>query len=108
MNDSLLPSAVTLATMVGCMGIVACAAVPDVPATTTAQLDCTALEQQLQRAAGAEREAAQQQRDAWQAVVPIAVFARAANGKAAVAEQQQRQADLRAQAAHRGCGSAVR
>ena len=102
MNRHSLPFVATLATMACCAGIVACGAVPETPIASE-QLDCAELAQQIQRAAAAEREAAQQQRDAWKAVVPFVVVARAANGKAAIAEQQQRQAELQAQAVRQGC-----
>jgi hypothetical protein len=82
--------------------LAACASAPQaMPATPVA--DCAALAAQLEQAQAAERAAAQRQHDAWKAVVPFAVLARAAGGKAAVAEQQQRQDDLRGAAARQGC-----
>jgi hypothetical protein len=82
--------------------VTACAATPqsDVQVAT---LDCSAVEAELAHNAEAQRAAAQQQQDAWKAVVPFAVMARYGQGKAAAAESEQRLAELQAQAARQGC-----
>jgi hypothetical protein len=89
--------ALTLTALIG-----ACASAPPVDAPVAA-LDCNAVETELQRNAEAHRAAEQKQQDAWKAVVPFAVMARYGQGKAALAESEQRQADLQAQAARQGC-----
>jgi hypothetical protein len=82
--------------------VAACASTPPSDMQVAA-LDCSALQTELVRNADAQRAAAQQQQDAWKAVVPFAVMARYGQGKAAAAESEQRQADLQAQAARQGC-----
>jgi hypothetical protein len=81
----------------------ACAQTPEAPATQVAALDCAALQAEVSAAEHAARLAAQQQHDAWKAVVPFAVMARYGQGKAAANESQQRLAELQQHAALRGC-----
>jgi hypothetical protein len=83
--------------------LAACAQAPTTPAVQTAALDCAAIEAQIANAADAQRAAAQQQHDAWKAVVPFAVVARYGKGKAAANESQQRLQELQQHAALRGC-----
>jgi len=82
--------------------LAACANAPRAQ-DTAAALDCSALDAEMARAADAQHTAAQQQQDAWKAVVPVAVAARYGHGKAAAAESQQRLSELQAQATQQGC-----
>jgi hypothetical protein len=90
-------AALALCTVLG-----ACAS-QSTPAPSVAALDCAALASEVRAAQDAQRAAAQQQQDAWKAVVPFAVVARYGKGKAAADESQQRADALRQQAALRGC-----
>ena len=90
-------------TLVLAGALTACAQTPTAPAIHTAALDCAAIEAQIDMAAQQQRAAAQQQHDAWKAVVPFAVMARYGQGKAAASESQQRLDELQQQAALRGC-----
>jgi hypothetical protein len=83
--------------------LAACAQAPGASETQLAAFDCRAIEAQIDTAAEAQRAAAQQQHDAWKAVVPFAVLARYGQGKAAADESQQRLDALRQQAALHGC-----
>jgi hypothetical protein len=83
--------------------LMACAQTPAPPATQVAALDCASLASELHAAAESQRVAEQQQQDAWKAVVPFAVVARYAKGKAAAQGSEQRLAELQRQAATRGC-----
>ena len=82
--------------------LAACAQAPTQPATPAA-LDCAALEAETDAAAQAQRVAAQQQHDAWKAVVPFAVVARYGKGKATATESEQRLDALQQHATLRGC-----
>lgn len=81
----------------------ACATTPSPDPQTAALSDCSAIEGELARNAEVRRTAAQQQQDAWKAVVPFAVAARYGKGKAAVDEADQHAAELQQQAALYGC-----
>ena len=95
-----IPSTMTV-TLVALLA--ACAQTPSTPAVSMAALDCAAIEAQIDKAAQQQRAAAQQQHDAWKAVVPFAVMARYGQGKAAASEAQQRLDELQQHAALRGC-----
>jgi hypothetical protein len=84
-----------------------CASAPARPADDAARAapptDCSSLGADLTRAEQALRDAAGKQADAWKAVVPFAVAARYASGKAAVADAQRQIDTLRAAATRQGC-----
>lgn len=96
--------AATLLTVV----IAACANAPrqapyaDEVAVQTAPT-CAQIDEQLARAEEARRAANEKGQNAWKAVVPFAVAARYASGKAASNEAEEAIAGLRSQAALRGC-----
>jgi hypothetical protein len=98
MNHLVPPTGVVLAA-----ALTACAQTPSTPAKQTAALDCAALEVQIETAVQQQRAAAQQQNDAWKAVVPFAVMARYGQGKAAASDSRQRLDELQRHAALRGC-----
>jgi hypothetical protein len=98
MNPILSTTSIALAAL-----LAACAQAPSAPDAQTAALDCAAIEAQIHTAAQQQRAAAQQQHDAWKAVVPFAVMARYGQGKAAANQSQQRLDSLQQQAALRGC-----
>jgi hypothetical protein len=83
--------------------LAACAQTPSAPDAQLVALDCAAIEGQIDVAAQQQRAAAQQQHDAWKAVVPFAVMARYGRGLAAADESQQRLDELQQHAALRGC-----
>jgi hypothetical protein len=85
--------------------VCACASQPT-PTPQVGSLDCDALGREVRAAEDAQRAAAQQQQDAWKAVVPFAVMARYGKGKAAADESQQRLDALHQEAALRGCAIA--
>lgn len=87
--------------------LVACAQTPSAPATAAATLDCAALAGEIRAATEARGAAEEQQQDAWKAIVPFAVAARYARGKAAAQESQQQLAELQRQAVARGCHEPV-
>jgi len=64
---------------------------------------CAQLDEQLARAEEARRAADEKGQNAWKAVVPFAVAARYASGKAAANEAEEAITGLRSQAALRGC-----
>ena len=64
---------------------------------------CAQLDEQLARTEEARRAADEKGQNAWKAVVPFAVAARYASGKAAANEAEDTIAELRSQAALRGC-----
>lgn len=72
--------------------------------TLSAALGCAPLEEQIARAEQARRAAREKEDNAWKAVVPFAVAARYASGRAAQNDAQQTLDGLRAQAAQLGCG----
>lgn len=98
MNSVISSTSVALAAV-----LAACVHVPGTAAAQTVAIECAAIEAQIATAAQRQRTAAQQQQDAWKAVVPFAVLARYGQGKAAVHESQQRLDALRQDAALRGC-----
>ena len=86
----------------------ACASAPQqLPDAATVAMPsmptCAQLEEQLARAEEARRAADEKGQNAWKAVVPFAVAARYASGKAAANEAEDTIAALREQAALRGC-----
>jgi hypothetical protein len=83
--------------------LAACAQVQSERPTSMAAPDCAAIEAQIDAAAQQQRAAAQEQHDAWKAVVPFAVLARYGQGKAAANESQQRLDALQQRAALRSC-----
>jgi hypothetical protein len=83
--------------------LVACAQTPARPEAPLASLDCAALASEIHAAAEAQRAAAQQRQDAWKAVVPFAVAARYAKGKAAEQQLEQQLAELQQHAARQRC-----
>lgn len=94
----------SFSSLVLCAQLVACAS-QSTPATSVAGFDCAALGRELRAAEEAQRAAAQQQQDAWKAVVPFAVMARYGKAKAAADESQQRLEALHQEAAVRGCAT---
>jgi hypothetical protein len=95
-------TATMLASSIALSLLGACASAPRAQDTAAAP-DCAAIDAEMARTANAQRAAAQQQQDAWKAVVPVAVAARYGQGKAAAAESQQRLSELQAQATQQGC-----
>lgn len=84
-----LASLVAIATLAtGCTHAPAAATAPSASATT----DCRQLSAQIASAEQARRAAREQEKEAWKAVVPFAVVARYAKGKAA-AENADKQLD---------------
>lgn len=98
MNPILPTTSIALAAL-----LAACAQTPSARGTSTAALDCRAIEAQIDSVAQQQRAAEQQQHDAWKVVVPFAVMARYGQGKTAATESQRRLEALRQQAALHGC-----
>lgn len=84
-----------------CMLLMAgCANAP----TAAALASCAELHAQTRHAETELQAAAQQQQEAWKAVLPFAVAARYASGKSATADADRRLAALRAESTQRHCG----
>jgi hypothetical protein len=77
------------------------------PATVAAlpqpAADCRQLGADIAGTESARHEAAEKQQNAWKAVVPFVVAARFAEGKSAVAEADQRLAELQGRFEQQGC-----
>ena len=80
-----------------------CASVPDAATVPAATASCAALDAEATRLAEAKRVAIEKEQGAWKAVVPFAVAARYASGKAAVDEADRQLAALQARAGRQGC-----
>jgi hypothetical protein len=65
--------------------------------------DCATVGAEIARSEEAKRVALEQKQDAWKVVVPFAVVARYAKGKAASSDADKRLAELNAQYARQGC-----
>lgn len=101
MNKLSVPSALGLV-----LALAGCASAPS-PAALESSVadgpDCRQLASAIARTESARRAAVDKQADAWKAVVPFAVAARYANGKADAAEAGMRLDHLRTAAAQQGC-----
>jgi hypothetical protein len=91
------------AAIAGAALLAACASPPAGRPTAAAPADCSAIGTEIAHAEEARRAATQKQDDAWKAVVPFAVAARYASGKAAVADADRQLAELRTESDRRGC-----
>jgi hypothetical protein len=82
-----------------------CASAPaaaHTPSSATAR-DCRQLGAQISSTEQARRAALEQEKNAWKAVVPFAVAARYANGRAAVEKADRQLEKLRAEFHLKGC-----
>ena len=85
------------------LAAVGCASVPDGATVPPATASCAALGAEATRLAEAKRVAVGKEQGAWKAVVPFAVAARYASGKAAVDEADRQLAALQARSSRQGC-----
>jgi hypothetical protein len=72
-------------------------------ASAPAPMSCDDIGQEIARTETARLEALEKQNTAWKAVIPFAIVARHASGKAAAEEAGQRLAVLREQYERQGC-----
>jgi hypothetical protein len=102
MNRTSLHLVVPLAILVAMAG---CANSPGLPARTAqAPSDCAELGAEIARTEDARRSAKAKQEGAWKAVIPFAVIARYASGKADSGEAEKRLEGLQAELKRQGCG----
>jgi hypothetical protein len=80
-----------------------CASLPDAPEPRAAATSCEAIGAEAVRVAEAKRVAVEKEQDAWKAVVPFAVAARYASGKAAGDEAGRQLAALQVRSGQQGC-----
>ena len=92
-----LAAALLLATYSGC------ASLPDAMPAGAAATSCEAIDAETVRATEARRAAAEKEQGAWKAVVPFAVAARYASGKAAGDEAGRQLAALQVRSGQQGC-----
>ena len=78
-------------------------AVPKTSKHTASAPTCSELAASVARAEGTKRAAAEKERDAWKAVVPVAVAARYAHNRAALADAERQLVGLRAEMKRQGC-----
>ncbi|WP_280155504.1 hypothetical protein [Piscinibacter sp. XHJ-5] len=70
-----------------------------------APADCSAVATEIARVEEARRAAAEKHEGAWKAVIPFAVAARYASGKAAAGEADRQLSELHAESHRQGCAS---
>ncbi|HEY9063534.1 MAG TPA: hypothetical protein VIO33_01030 [Burkholderiaceae bacterium] len=104
------PSSVVAALLATLLGACASAPPPSGASVTGRPADasaasCAQLDAQIVQAAEARRAAEEKGQNAWKAVVPFAVAARYASGRAAAGEAEDAMAGLREQARRQGCAS---
>lgn len=82
-----------------------CASAPsaDTAPARSAAPDCDQLGAEIAASEEARRAGLEQQKGAWKVVIPFAVAARYASGKAAATQADQRLDDLNAEFARQGC-----
>lgn len=82
-----------------------CANAPTAPVASgaTSGLDCAQLGAQVAQAEAARHAALEREQNAWKVIVPFAVAARYATSKSAVADADERLAQLRAESTRQGC-----
>jgi hypothetical protein len=82
--------------------ITGCAGTPPAPSAAAADT-CAELRDEIARADAAKHAADEKRGDAWKAVIPFAVAARYASGKAAAGEAARHRDALAAESTRRGC-----
>jgi hypothetical protein len=98
MHRNFLIAAALAATAAGC------ASVPSGPTgAQAAASSCDAIRAEIARVAADKRAALAKEQGAWKAVVPVAVAAVYASGKAAESDADRKVAELEKQAAAQGC-----
>jgi hypothetical protein len=85
------------------LGAAGCASSPDAPTAQASAPSCDDLRAETSRVAAEKRAAVAKEEGAWKAVVPFAVAARYATGKAAASDADRRLAELHRQSATQGC-----